>query len=501
MAKISSILFFSAVVGAIFCGTPIENNYVSQMEEGTLLQYWKNDMDYVMSFFKTPPFPSYERVDSELVRCKIHEIRFQKTTLNTEDVKMVIDPARLHINFTQKMAFEFEGQLLWEYNLLYLPISGSATFKGRATDVLYTLNLTDPYQGKLLVPSLNCTWEMTSFTVDSPLGSLLGIPALIEKTFKEAMAGPVMDLLDTDMKEDIPLRYEEYYSPKPDVVSFQPVGEVEVMRRYKRIYIDVHLMTVVYQEIVEHAADLAVESKKPQKIEIVPNEVKNDGYLGSGMLRRYIREFTVFEQIAKKFIPQIKDIKITDADLPKDQKMRLDSAAMETLLPSFKSKFGEKTNITLYISGTNSYGNPEMAPLEPQLVKLANIGLKFSFYAKDSTGADICFLKAELRFAFDLKPFTVWQDKALMVNFDHGETHSELLNATSDVFKDIIREAVQRYAEIGTREYLSKKYPKRIMGDGLKLRDELGTMKNTGAVVDVAGRTLNTWIYITKDLY
>eukprot|EP01022_Parablepharisma_sp_SALTPOND_P000990 TRINITY_DN1053_c0_g1_i1.p2 TRINITY_DN1053_c0_g1~~TRINITY_DN1053_c0_g1_i1.p2 ORF type:complete len:509 (-),score=60.25 TRINITY_DN1053_c0_g1_i1:7473-8999(-) len=477
------------------CLATIEKNYMSQMEEGTLFQYWKQDMDYIVNFLKSPSLPTYERIDSALVRCNIHGLRFKKLDLKTDNVKLVIDPSQLHINFTQDVGFDFEVELFWEYNLLYLPISGTAVFKGKGRNVVYTLNLTQPYDGKLLIPTLECKWDIMSSSVDSPLGSLFGIPALIEKTFKEAMYGPIMDALDENMRDDIPLRYEEYYSPKPDTISFPGLGnaQVDVMRRYKRVYIDVHLLAFVYQEIVDHVGN------DDFKLEVVRGtQARNDGYAGSGMLRRYLRDFAVFEQIAKKLLSQIHHFTITEDDLPKDQKMRLNSDAMETLVPSFKDKYGKNANITLHITGTNEFSSPVMTPMNPRLVRLSDVGFKMDFYVKDENGVDVCFLQTALKYEFELKPFNMWKDGRMAINFEIMSAKNELLMAQSAVFKKIVKEAVKHFTELGTWEFLSKKCKTEMLGDGLKLRDELGTVENAVAVLDVAGRTINTWIYLAQ---
>jgi len=497
MEIIRFILLSSILFTIVFAG--VENNYASQMEEGVLMKYWKMDMDYIMNYFKNTVLAPYEKELSRFIKCQLHEIRFTKADLKTDNVKLVIDPNQLHINFTQTRGWDFEIDLIWEWNLLYFPITGYANFKGYTTNVVYTLNLTQPYEGKLLIPTIDCKWVFTSVTVPTTLGSIFSIPKLVENMFREYLEGQIEDELDDAMRADIPLRYEEYYAPKQDTITFPafPDFSIDIMRRYKRIYIDTHLLAFVYQEIVEPATN----AKNTDKIEITRNPVSVGTYLGSGMLRRYVRDFAVFEQASKKLLSHIHEYKITDGDLPKEQKMRLTPSAMENLVPTFKAKFGENANVSVKVSGIQEFGNPLMIPLEPQLIGLSNVGFRFDFYVKQNKdSAEIQFLNTTLLATIELKPVNYWKNDTLVINFEVKNANVEKVFPKSDIFHDIMKESIKRWAEVAIAEFLSAKCGQSAFGNGLKLRDELGKMNNVTIALDVAGRTINSWIYLTKDI-
>ncbi len=495
MEKITRLfLVLAALAMAVGAGN-VETNYMSQMEEGTLMRFWRHDMDYVADYLQNEVLPTYEVEDSYFTKCKIHKLSFKKFALHTDNVKVVMDPAKLQVNFSQNVGFDFEAQLMWEYNLLYFPISGTATFRGQAIDLIYSLNLTQPFVGNLFVPNLHFRWNFTEWSVDSALGSLFGIPTLVNRMFVEAMNGVVLDTLTTDMQEDISLYYMNYYKPIPDTVSFAGLNTtIDVMRRYKRIYIDVHLLAVVYQESVDWVSAQA----ETDQIEVIRNQVQNDGYEGSGMLRRYLRDFRVFEQVAKKLLGLISGFAIRSADLPPTQKTKLDADSMERLVPGFKAKYATSKDASLAITGLPDLANPELEPVDPSNVRMNNVGLRFEYYAKDGSGKEEQFLNVTLKAAIDMKPYNVWDNDTLILNFAVTGVAAEIVEAKSKVFKEINLGALKSWVQTGMLEFLSGKCGKNMMGDGLGIRDELGALGNVSWALDVAGKTFNTWLYQVK---
>ena len=472
----------------------VEINYLYQMEEGTLIKFWKRDMSYIMELLTNGSLPTLEHVESSLTRCKFHHLTFKTLELHTDNVKLVFDPATLHVNFSQPVGFSYEIELLWEFDLLYFPISGTATFKGVGINVNYTLNISQPFEGKLLTPGFDCDWKVTSAVVSSPVGSLFNIPKLVTEMFASIMDNEIMDYITADIVDEIPLKYEEYYAPKADIITYSGLQnqQVEVMRRFKRLYIDSHLLAVVYQERVEHVQD-SIKAAALAPVAI-PADVAIDF---NGILRRYMRDFHVFEQIANKTLDLISKFKLTDADLPVNQKTRLNSEFMTTMLPNFTEKYGPNANVTLYVTGVNKEGTVALSRFDSLLVRLEGLVWLYEFYVKEAK-TDTLFLTVALSSTLTLKPIAYWQAGAVVLNFNATATSNDILWAKTAVFESINQAGIKKFADNGMFEFLSSKCPNKILGDGLKIRDELGGPKAISTYVEANGATFNTWVYQTS---
>ena len=378
----------------------VESNYLYQMEQATLVKFWKRDMNYIMNLLRSGELPIIEHIPTNFTRCMFHKLRFKNITHHTENLKLVFDPVTRHVNFSQDIGFAYELDLIWEFTIGFFPISGTATFKGVGIKVNYTLNITQPYEGKLLVPGFDCDWHVTSAVVNSPLGSLFGIPQLVAKMFSDVMENDLMDYVKQNIEVMIPLKYEEFYAPHEDVITFSGLDnqQVTVMRRYKRLFLDAHLLAVIYQERVEpmFEGSLEGELKEQSTTPLTPSTVTSTtGATDSGILRRYMRDFRVFEQIANKTLGFIKEYKLVDADLPVQQKIRLNATSMTMMLPKFIEKFGLNANISLKVTGFNKQGLIVLNRVDSQLVRLGGLVMLFEFYAKNAS-SEVLFLNATL---------------------------------------------------------------------------------------------------------
>eukprot|EP00831_Metopus_contortus_P042647 TRINITY_DN3393_c0_g1_i2.p1 TRINITY_DN3393_c0_g1~~TRINITY_DN3393_c0_g1_i2.p1 ORF type:complete len:546 (+),score=87.69 TRINITY_DN3393_c0_g1_i2:237-1640(+) len=424
-------------------------------------------------------------------RCQLHMTKFDKLSLVKDDVKMVLDPDSASVRFEQPIGFEFELEMVWEYDILIFPISGSATFKGKTVDTVYQLNITQPYDGDLVHPSLKAKWKVDSFEIHSPLGNFLNIPDLVHKMFVQAMEGPVMSAVNEDIGKVLPLKYEQYYYPQEDQIAFPALNyNLDIMRRYRRFYVDIHVMGVVYQEKVFHSEKDA--EPKPSPGPAVPRAAPT--YKGSGMLRRYVRDFRVMEQISSKLLLVLHNYRITKDDLPEDMEIKLDAKTMELMVPGFTTKYGNEANSTLVISGNTTGPEPYGVYHGPLLFEIQNLLFDLTFTVESKGNKEI-FLQATVTTNYFLKPVVAWKNEQLALNLDLDHVNAKVLHAESVVFPKISSEGIVKFSSLGMAQFLSKKCPDSLLGNGLKFRDELGTMKESKVIIDVAGRTINSWVF------
>jgi len=477
------ILFSSS-----FCA--LEPNYLFQLEHNTHTTFWKSDMDYMRDFLLHTKFPNYEYEFSRWVKCQIINFNITSLAISTENLVVDLEPENRRMTFTQPKSFSYEAEFIWEYNLLYLPITGTAKFKGHAKNVLYTLNMTEPFEGKLFIPDLFLTWVIDYEEINSPFGNFMGIKDYVRSTFESDMTEQILLTLNEDIDESISEKYQQYYFPHGDEIKFEALSgkTVSIMRRYKKTAMDEHVFGMGYHETIE-------ESQIPKKDLKVSQKSKLKSVEGSGVLRRYLRDLTIFEQIAKSAVGLINHLTILDKDLPKDQKTRLDASSIQRMLPDFKMKFGVDAEIRLEVTGQKALTSPMMYKIGGQSAGLHGLVVDFEFYVKH-VASYIKFLTTRVVFNFGIKPVISWIDGNAVINFDLLSNEANVISAESEIFKnDIIKEGIRDYMTNGVYEFLKVKAENSLMGDGLKIRDELGEIKKMKYMVDISGRTLNIWIY------
>lgn len=497
MAKTLYLLVFLVISQVLVVytnnGANVETNFLHQMERESLINFWRRDMEYIINFMKNTTLPPYTSELSYFTKCQLHRFMFKNFTLHTYNVNIVLDPGLKQITFSQPIGLDFTIQFFWEVNVGFFPISGSATFSGQVINLIYTLNMTQPYEGDMLIPSIDGTWNVTSYNIKCTLGNIFGIYDTIKKMFGEAILGPVMDDLMDDIMDEIPLMYKEFYKPHTDIITFSGLEnyEVEVMRRYKRFYMDVREFAVVYQETIPHT-----ESEVSNDSPIIPAEINlRDTHETTGVKRRYMREVTVFEQIASKLMSYFDNFLVEPKDLPINQTMKLDSKSMEIMIPNFTKKYGEKANISLMVSGESRILRPLFEPYNPTMVKVSDIIFKLEWYVVLPEN-DTCFLNATIKYSMLLKPYCFWQNGNIVHNLEIKEVYSQVLSAESIIFgKDINIEGIRKYTSLGLYELLKGRCEKNILGDGFKIRDEYGNTPNIESNIDVSGRLINTWIF------
>ncbi len=469
---------------------PMEHEYLYQMEQDTLLSFWKSDLDHMVWYLGNAEFPSYSFKQSWLTGGQLHGLRFTKVSSGTDSAKLVLDPARSQIIVTQPSGFDFTVELYWEYNLFLLPISGTAIFSGHASDLAYIINITQPFEGRMFLPALECKWKVDSATVNSPIGNLFSVTDFVQEMFAQTLTQRIHANISYDLLENVTLRYQQYYAPQPDFISFPGLGKnVQVMRRYRRVVMDPHSMAVVYQERAERTS-VATQGEKEMRAIYVPAKSE-----GSGVLRRYMRDLSLFGGIAKQLQPIIKDYTIQDKDLPKEQKLRLDATSMQMMVPDFKMRFGNDVTISLHVSGLDDISSIGVAAAGTQEVSLSGLALNFAFYVS-TRKIELCFLNTTVLVSLSLVPKTEWKDGTLAVNFDVKAVDILVQQAESKVFGgEIVREGIRRFLSQGMLDFFVGKCQGHMLGDGLKMRDELGSVAHVGAMVDISGFTFNTWIY------
>lgn len=470
----------------------IEANYLQQTERDALLKFWKRDMDYIIGFLKNSELPSYSCYLSYFVKSQLHRFKFTNLVLHTDNVKYVIEPKTSHINFTQPIGLDYTVDFFWEVSLFLIPFSGRAIIQGQVIDFIYSLNMTQPYEGDMLIPYLDGKWNISSMTIKSSVGDVFGLYGIIKKLFLEQILGPVMDDLVGDILDEVPLLYKEYYKPHSDPITFTGFKNktIDVMRRYKRFYLDPHQFTVVYQE----TAGNTFPEPEP---EIIKANAEQAGTPTSntGILRRYMRDVAVLEQIAGKIVNFFNNFTLYPKDLPDNQSMKLDSKSMKIMIPEFEAKYGADANISLVINGENRIEHPIFSPVDTQQIQVSDVLLKFEFFIKQAQD-NILFLNSTLNFNLKFRPFCEWKAGNIYHNLEILDVGCNILTAQSTIFGNSISlPGIKNYTSLGLKEFLFGKCKNQILGSGIKMRDELGDVKNVKCLVDAAGKTLNTWIF------
>ncbi len=146
--------------GVLAVGEPstLETNYLFQMEENSLRHFWHRDLTYIATFLNTSLPSTFEPRTTALTSCKLHGLKMKAKAQSPHDATIELDPAHFRILIHQMSGIEVEAEAAWEYNVLFLPISGSARFAAKVAEVSYELNLTQPYDGKLFIQSFWWLW-------------------------------------------------------------------------------------------------------------------------------------------------------------------------------------------------------------------------------------------------------------------------------------------------------------------------------------------------------
>eukprot|EP00826_Nyctotherus_ovalis_P001447 TRINITY_DN10226_c0_g4_i1.p1 TRINITY_DN10226_c0_g4~~TRINITY_DN10226_c0_g4_i1.p1 ORF type:complete len:366 (-),score=87.73 TRINITY_DN10226_c0_g4_i1:81-1121(-) len=341
------------------------------------------------------------------------------------------------------------------------------------------------------MPELNATWSLEHADINS-LIEIIGFSFDgVKRAFVKALDNSVMQYINNYLKTTMSKAYARYYTLKADKISFPKISKnhIEVIRKPKHLVVTPHSVAVGYHEIAIELDEVGSEVK------VTSEGGEGTISTGDGILRRYLRDTIILEKVTEGTLRLLNGYRIRDEDLPKNQTIRLDSTSMQVMIPGFKLYYGDKPEIYMEVSGDERSSRPQVSSLRPQLVDLHGVSLKFDFYVRDN-GDFTGFLTALVSFDMVLKPILAWKNDTLSLNFGLESIKGRVLRASSEIFqKELLIDGINSHTSRGMLEFMRGKCPENIMGDGLKIRDELKLDDSVKAMMDISGKIINIWIY------